>query len=64
MGSKFVTMVLKKNREKKNILPVGWSQAFMAIPLTDGLTPLHLLAPALPVFVSLCYKLEKFNMHV
>ena len=34
--------------------PCGWSTGFITTPLTVGLTPLHLLAPALPSLRRLC----------
>merc|ERR1711990_540298 len=34
--------------------PKGWSIGFVATPLTDGLIPKCLFAPALPNFIKLC----------
>src|SRR3989344_8006716 len=38
--------------------PCGWSTGFIAVPLTVGLIPFHLLLPALPKFSSLFSSLE------
>ena len=38
--------------------PCGWSTGFITTPRTVGLTPRHLLAPALPSFLKLCSDLE------
>lgn len=39
--------------------PWGWSTGFMATPLVTGRLPSHLLAPALPNFLFLCWGLDK-----
>src|SRR3989344_1774235 len=38
--------------------PYGWSTGFIAVPLTLGLIPNHLLLPALPTLTSLFSSLE------
>lgn len=40
--------------------PLGWSQGFIAYPLTVGLIPSHRLAPAFPCFLSLWVLLDVF----